>query len=301
MKPFVSVLLPVYNAARYLRAAVSSILSQSFNDFELIIINDGSTDQSLQILQELAAKDARIKVISRANTGYVVALNEALALAQGEFIARMDADDISLPARFDKQIAYLENNPDCVLVGSSVMLMDVDGSIIGPMADITFGHENIDQALLHRGWPIVHPAVMMRACAVRAAGGYIVDYCPNEDHALFLKLAEMGRLENLSEPLLYYRKHDESVSARNSGRIPQLVSKIIIEACWRRGIPVPREITHPQSKLPATIVDVERSWAWKAMKNNNIATARKYALSSLRRRPLSLDSWRLTYCAVRGY
>ena len=116
----------MYNVARYVRAAVSSIISQTFTDFELIIIDDGSTDGSLTILKEMAAGDARIRLISRANTGYVVALNEGLALARGEFIARMDADDISLPARFDKQVAYLRHNPDCVLLGSSVMHMDAD-------------------------------------------------------------------------------------------------------------------------------------------------------------------------------
>ena len=142
--------------------------------------------------------------------------------------------------------------------------------------------------------------VMMRTDAVRRVGGYVAGYCPNEDHDLFLKLAEIGRVENLPEILLQYRKYDASVTSRYVGRSTQLVSKIIIEACWRRGIPVPAEVSQPQAKAPAT-VDVERRWAWSAMKSNNIATARKYALSSLRRRPLSLDSWRLTYCAVRGY
>src|SRR5436305_11764547 len=104
MSPAVSVLMPVYNAQRYIAAAVQSILDQTFTDFELIVVDDGSTDRSGDILRGFAARDPRVKLISRPNTGYVVALNEALATATGEFIARMDADDFSLPKRFERQV-----------------------------------------------------------------------------------------------------------------------------------------------------------------------------------------------------
>lgn len=301
MSPAVTVILPVYNAQRYIGAAVQSILDQTFRDFELIVINDGSTDGTLAILGQLAAVDSRIKLISRPNTGYVVALNEGLDLARGEFIARMDADDISLPERFEKQVAYLRANPDCVLLGTNVAQMDADGMVIGPMPDIDYGHEKIDHALLRRGWPVVHPAVMMRTDAVKKAGGYVVEYCPNEDHDLFLKLGEMGRLENLPDLLVHYRKHDASQSAQKMEQTIELVSRIIIEACRRRQIPVPAEAAQPDRKPAASKADVQRSWAWNAMKHRNIATARKYAWATLRRRPLSVDSWRLTYCAVRGW
>src|SRR5213082_3006291 len=131
MSPVVSVLMPVYNAQRYLPAAVESILGQTFRDFEFIIIDDGSTDRSGEILRKFAAEDPRIKLISRPNTGYVVALNEALSCASGEFVARMDADDISLPTRFERQVAYLREHTDCVLVGTNVITMDSDGAMIG--------------------------------------------------------------------------------------------------------------------------------------------------------------------------
>src|SRR6478609_1964644 len=110
MSPVVSVLMPVYNAQRYLTAAVESIRGQTFRDFEFIIVDDGSTDRSGEILRKFAAEDPRIKLISRPNTGYVVALNEALSCARGEFVARMDADDISLPARFERQVAHLREH-----------------------------------------------------------------------------------------------------------------------------------------------------------------------------------------------
>ncbi len=299
--PIISVLMPVYNAQRYVAAAVESILSQTFENFELIIVDDGSTDRSEIILQEYAAKDPRIHLISRPNTGLVAALNEALACARGEFIARMDADDISMPQRFEKQIAYMKAHPECVLVGTHVVTMDSDGALIGAMPDIAFGHDRIDQNLLRCGWPIAHPAVMMRASALRDVGGYRVECWPNEDHDLFLRLAENGKIENLPEVLIHYRKHASSISAMNNDRMSNLVSQIVIEACRRRGIAVPPEVGHSKISPPLQTVDVQRLWAWQAMKNKNIGTARKYALAALVRRPLSIDSWRLTFCAVRGH
>jgi hypothetical protein len=169
------------------------------------------------------------------------------------------------------------------------------------MPDITFGHDRIDRALLQRGWPIVHPTVMMRASAVREVGGYNVEYCPNEDHDLFLRLAEAGQVENLPEVLVYYRKHVESVSAMNNDRMTQMVGRVIVEACRRRAITIPPEVAQANLRPPMRMVDVQRVWAWQAMKNKNIGTARKYALATLWRRPLSIESWRLTYCAVRGW
>jgi glycosyltransferase involved in cell wall biosynthesis len=299
MKPAVTVLLPAYNAEKYIESAVQSILDQTFADFEFIIINDGSTDQTQSILQRLAGKDPRINLIRRPNTGYVPALNEGLAKAQGDFIARMDADDLSLPTRLEKQFAYLQSNPDCVLVGTNVAQMDQAGCLIGPMPDIAFGHDKINHALLRRGWPIVHPSVMMRTAAVKQVGGYVAQLCPNEDHDLFLKLGEIGRLENLPEVLVHYRKHDASESTKKTDITTTLMTRIIIDACRRRGIPVPIE-AQPTTKPPPKKADIQRSWAWSAMKHKNIATARKYALATLCRNPLSMDSWRLTFCAVRG-
>jgi hypothetical protein len=213
----------------------------------------------------------------------------------------MDADDVSLPLRFEKQIAYLREHPECVLLGAHVVTMDADGALIGMMLDIAFGHDRIDQALLRRGWPIVHPAVMMRASALRDAGVYKAEYCPNEDHDLFLRMAEVGRIENLPEVLFHYRKHAASISTLKNKSAAALVSKIIVEACRRRRIPVPPEVAQAHPAPPLATVEVQRLWAWQAMKNKNIGTARKYALATLWRRPLSVDSWRLTFCAVRGH
>ena len=299
MTPAVSVLMPVYNAQRYLTAAMASVLDQTFRDFELIVVDDGSTDSSPAILGRYAAADARVRLVSRPNTGYVPALNEALALARAPLVARMDADDVSLPTRFEKQVAYLAANPDCVLLGTHVVQMDADGDVIGPMSDVAFGHDMIDADLLGRGWPIVHPTVMMRPEAVRQVGGYDPSLCPNEDHDLFLRLAEVGRVENLPEVLLHYRRHAASESTLKRAWSPDLVTRIIVDACRRRGIPVPLAAT-ANAAVPEPLADLERGWAWQAVRARNLSTARKYALHTLRRRPLSADSWRLALCAVRG-
>ena len=128
--PAISVVLPVYNAEAYVREAVESILEQSFADFELIIINDGSTDGSGSILRELAARDARIVLIERPNDGYVSALNKGIKIARADFIARMDADDVAMPERFALQHARMVYKPELAVLGSFIRVMDKTGNII---------------------------------------------------------------------------------------------------------------------------------------------------------------------------
>ncbi len=209
--PPITVLLAVYNGQQYLREALDSILAQTFTDFEFLIIDDGSTDLTLPILREYEKRDPRIRLVSRPNKGLTNTLNEGLSLARGEFLARMDADDFAMPARFEKQIAYLREHPDCVLLGSRVLLMDPDGLPIREMC-LERTHEQIDSAHLNRGWPIVHPATMMRMSALSQIGGYRDEFNTLEDLDLFLRLAEVGQLANLPELLLRYRQHFASVT-----------------------------------------------------------------------------------------
>jgi glycosyltransferase involved in cell wall biosynthesis len=201
--PAVSVLMPVYNAEQYLEAAVRSILDQTYRDFELIIIDDGSTDGSLAILQRLAAEDTRIRLVSRPNTGYTIALNQAIALARGQLLARMDADDISMPNRFHLQVDYLNAHPECVALGGRLIMIDPTGLKIMDFCKLT-NHVQIDGAHINGGpSELGHPSVMMRRDAVVAAGGYDPAFEPAEDFDLWLRLAEHGRLAGrLSYPSL---------------------------------------------------------------------------------------------------
>jgi glycosyltransferase involved in cell wall biosynthesis len=299
LSPPISVLLAVYNGQRYLRQAVDSVLAQTFEDFEFIIIDDGSTDQTRSILEEYARKDSRLRLVSRPNQGLTVTLNEGLAMARGEFLARMDADDICRPTRFAKQLAYLQEYPDCVLVGSRVLLIDPDGLPIRQACDEQT-HEEIDQAHLNRLWPVVHPAVMMRTAAVRQIGGYRNQYNTLEDLDLFLRLAEIGKLANLPEVLLDYRQHFASVTHSRSEQQMRIRQSIYDETHARRGT-ASSGAPPPARSEPRCRHEQHQFWAWSALKAGNVNTARKHALATVRQAPCSLNSWRVLACALRGH
>lgn len=292
--------MPVYNAEQYVREATESILKQTFSDFEFIIIDDGSTDESREILEELARKDSRIRLVSRPNTGYTKALNEALTLARGPYLARMDADDISMPERFEKQLAFLKANPDCVLVGSRILTIDPFGSpLYEPRHKLS--HEAIDAELLAGvGWAIVHPVSMMVRQHVMALGGYRVQMEPSEDLDLFLRMAERGKIANLPDVLLHYRQHVKSVNHTRYEEQNRAARRIVAEAYARRGVTLEEGWTLPKREMLPMKKEIDM-WAWVALKNGNIAAARKHALSLMRMAPFSLSSWRLMYCAIRGY
>jgi glycosyltransferase involved in cell wall biosynthesis len=155
--PLVSVILPVYNAETYIAEAIESILTQSYKNLELILINDGSTDRSLDIMQSYA--DIRIQIISRENRGLVASLNEGIMKAKGKYIARMDADDISLPKRFEEQVAFLEMHPEVGLCGTAVMMFG--NKIKGKIWRLPQSDNRIKSELLFSS-ALAHPTLMMR-------------------------------------------------------------------------------------------------------------------------------------------
>ena len=292
--------MTVYNAERYLAEAVESILNQTFGDFEFIIIDDGSADRSLGILRGYEARDPRVRVISRPNTGIVTAANEGMGAARGRYIARMDADDRAVPERFAKQVAYLDARPDCVLVGSRVMIMDPYGS---PAAESghALDHEAIEAELLtvRGGWALVQPSVMMRTEAVREVGGYRGRHNVSEDHDLFVRLAEIGRVANLPDVLLWYRRHYKSVTHTLYDQQREVKERILREAYERRGMPWPKDWAFEPWRPPSESEQL-RQWGWAALKARNVTVARKHARGAVRAAPWSLEAWRLMYCAMRG-
>jgi glycosyltransferase involved in cell wall biosynthesis len=217
--PRVSVILPVYNAGRYVRAAVQSILDQTFRDFELLAIDDGSTDDSLDILQEMAKEDARLLVHAAPHRGLVAALNRGLELARGTYIARMDADDIALPERFERQVAYLDRNSGCVVLGTGTQRIDAEGR---PLRCTIRPVKPFDPLAFPPRLPQVpHPSVMMRAEAVRRIGGYRDALAWAQDRDLWARLATLGRIETLPNVGLQYRVHPSSVTrSRGAARYP---------------------------------------------------------------------------------
>ena len=297
--PTVSVIMPAYNAKRYVEQTIRSVLAQTFGDFEFIIVDDGSTDGTLPILQRFAAEDARIVVISRPNTGIVGALNDGIAKARGEFLARMDADDISLPTRFERQLAYLREHPECVGLGTFVETIDPYGSVLDRLVHKT-EHDAIDKELMTgRGFAIVHPTIMMRADAVRRVGGYRKPWQHSEDLDLFLRLAEIGTLHNLPEYLLQYRMHYESANHLRHEEQRAIKRKLMEEAYARRGTPMPAGMEFTR-RYPPPKFDQTCTWGWRALKVGNRAAARQHALDAIKMGPLKPAAWRLAVCAVRG-
>jgi glycosyltransferase involved in cell wall biosynthesis len=298
--PTVSVLMPVHNAGRYLRTAIESILTQTFEDFELLALDDGSTDNSLSILREFEALDGRMRVRSRENKGLVPTLNELIEGARGRYLARMDSDDICRPQRFEKQIAYLDTHPECVAVGSRVLYIDPEGMpIFEPTNELT--HEEIDSGHMSgvMAMRICHPCVMMRRAAVMQTGGYWEHHFA-EDLDLFLRLAEIGRLANLSDVLFEYRQHLRSLSHSYPSQYRKFSKLAIDDASKRRGRDIDREKFESILKVESR-AEISRRWAWWALSAGNLATARKHAIKALVRQPFSIENLVVVACAIRGH
>lgn len=297
--PRVSVLMPVYNGEKYLELAVESILAQTFEDFEFLIINDGSTDRTREILDRLAAKDARIRVVHRENRGITPTLNELLRLARADLVARMDADDIALPERFAKQTRHLDENPECALVASSVVIIDPDGRDLTTRA-VPLAHEEIVEGFLRgAGQFVFHPATMFRRKLALELGGYQERHPLAQDLDLFLRMSEVGRLTNLAEPLLKYRDHLGKLGSTHSRLQGETVRRILYEAHERRGSTPPDSVSNLRFE-PLNWAEKHHIWGWWALDAGHVATARLHALASLRLRPFSGAAWKLLACAIRG-
>ena len=288
--------MAVYNGQQYLADSIHSILKQPFTDFEFIIIDDGSKDESARIIGDFAQRDPRVRLITQANMGLTRSLNKGIALARGRYLARMDSDDIAQPLRFAKQVEFLDSHPDHVMVGSQVLLIDPDGDPLCEKAQTQFGHEAIETALLEKGWPLVHPAVMIRTQTLRDIGGYDERYRTNQDHDLFLRLCEQGKVENLPDVLLHYRQHFSSVVFTTALAQSDVLRAIMREAWARRGKPMPPELESPTGKKCEPI-EQYREWFNKSLLGGYRRTARKYAWKILGQEPLDWGNWKLLYRA----
>ena len=205
--PKISVLLPVYNAAEYIAESIQSILNQTFTDFEIILINDCSTDTTADILGNFT--DSRIRIINNTvNLKVVKTLNLGLGLARGEFIARMDADDISHPRRFEEQVAYLNANPSVDICGTWVRTFGTEDIIMRPATE----HEHIKVRLFFVN-PIFHPAVMFRREKFEINNLlYSEAYSNAEDYGLWVTAVDSLKFANIPKVLLKYRIHKANVS-----------------------------------------------------------------------------------------
>ena len=215
--PAISVAMSVFNGARFLDEAIASVRAQTFEDFEFLILDDGSQDATPAIIHSHAAQDARIRPIIRENRGLVSSLNQLLSESRAPVIARMDADDICLPARFERQIAFLRANPDYGVVGCLTENIDETGAALPHASrDHPLTHEQFLAAIEERAPLLCHPSVMFRRDVVLRAGGYHAAFRHCEDLDLWLRLATLTRLGNVPERLIRYRHYENQVSSRHA-------------------------------------------------------------------------------------
>ena len=293
--PRVSVIMPAFNCRRFVREAVESIVAQTFSDFEFIIIDDGSTDGTTDELKSLAATDPRIRLISRPNTGYTKALIEAMSIATATLIARMDADDVSLPDRLAVQVAKFDAEPDLVLLGGSFTFIDDAGRRIKRF-DPPTDHAQLDHLAYTGGNPFCHPLVMFRRDMYNRVGGYDPDFEPSEDIDLWLKLAEVGRVSCLPDMLLLYRQHAGSVSEQRQKKQIERIRAACEAAAIRRGVE-PQVVDRPWRPVGTRRSRFEHAmrFGWWCYGSGTRDGAIHYAWSSIRLYPWKLGAWKLLY------
>ena len=211
----ISVVMAAYNAEKYLKEAMDSILGQTYDDLELIVIDDKSTDTSGQILKDYAARDSRVVVLeNEENMGLTKSLNKGLKVAKGEYIARMDADDISVPDRFEKQVAFLDSHPDYSFVSCIGRYIDEDGK----EEQLRLFPETNEEiyAMMPKVDAVMHPGVMFRREDIRKIGDYCEDFRVVQDYDLWFRGMAAGyKFYNIQEPLVLFRRND-SYNARKS-------------------------------------------------------------------------------------
>jgi glycosyltransferase involved in cell wall biosynthesis len=209
--PTVSVVVGAYQAAAYLQRSLASVLEQSFDDFELVVVDDGSTDATPAILAALAAQDTRVRVLRQENQGLTAALRRGCDEARGELIARHDADDLSLPERFARQVECLRRDIDAAFVTCWSQAL---GPRDEPLYEVRTGAGALEALLGDHAGPAGHGSVMFRAHAYRQAGGYRPEFRYAQDWDLWLRLAECGPLACASDVLYSFRVNEHSISAK---------------------------------------------------------------------------------------
>lgn len=223
MNELVSVIMPIFNGEKYLKEAIESILNQTFTDFEFIIIDDGSSDNSLDIIKSF--KDERIILIkNNENKGISYSLNKGVEVAKGKYIARMDADDIALPNRLEMQLSFLEKNPTVDLIGCSVEWIDELGK--SQSVDVrNYNHEMIE-CLLVFTCPLYHPTIIGKK-SVFTTFGYNSTYDGMEDWELWTRMVRQYKIINIPEVLLKYRLHESNASKIKQPSKTQKLSQLL--------------------------------------------------------------------------
>ena len=293
MNPRVTVLMPAYNAGKYIEAAVESALDQTFADFELLIVDDGSSDDTVSVIQGFA--DDRIRLVRQEQGGVSAALNTGLQHARGEYICRFDADDICFPQRLARQVEFLDANPDYLLVGSDAEYISEDGEHLFNFSCAGHTHEEILDKL-YRFCPFIHSAVMYRKGPILQAGGYSLLAHNFEDYLLWVRLVALGRCHNLDEALIRVRINPASATIDEKWRgrrFNHLKQQII-----RRGSITEKESAELLSIIKKQETKKIKEGAYHALcgkkflqENYRPARARWHVTRAIYAHPLRLDNY----------
>ena len=208
--PVISVVMSVYNGQKYLRESIDSILEQTYKNFEFIIINDGSEDNSLDMLLEYQARDPRITIVNQNNVGLTRSLNKGVKLAASEYIARQDADDISLPTRLEKQLNYMVNHPEVAVIGCLGDVFNING-VLRTSRDPRYSRKGIKRHLASKNL-FMHGSAMMRKSCLAKVGFYREFFRHSQDYDLWLRLSQYFDIDILPEHLYQYRVTPEAIS-----------------------------------------------------------------------------------------
>lgn len=297
--PTISVLMPAYNAEKYIREAIDSILAQTFTDFEFIIINDGSTDKTEELI--LQNTDPRIRYYKNdQNLGIVGTLNRGLELCRGKYIARMDADDIALPERFAKQVAHMDANPNLVACGAQYVCFGEKGFAKSPVQN-AIAADDVRVDMLHFS-QISHPLIMMRASVFRDTSlRYRQEYYGAEDYKLFTEMLAFGDMDNIPEVLLHYRINENGISVTSAERQQRLSQQIKLEYAAEMGVNTRYTLYDSRRSDDAEIIKEVLKAYWPIVK-----TAGKFSLLrkdyvSLLKRYLRMGSFGSAICGTRQY
>lgn len=297
-QPIVSVLMTAYNSKPYIALAIESILRQTLESFEFIIIDDGSQDGTARVVRHYQDRDKRIVFIPRQHRGIAAARNELVQKAGGEFVAVMDADDIALPERLQCQVDFLTTHLEIVCVGSAQDWIDAAGRYLWMHPEPQLDRE-IQSSLLVGKTCINNSSAMIRRQAVIQVGGYDPSLAQAEDLDLFLRLGEIGQLANLPQPLIQYRQHANSISDRRHLEHLQC-QRLVCERAWkRRGITNLAMETKPWRPIDRrSRHQLMTKYGWWFFNRGDRPAAIAYALKALRALPLSRQSWTLLLCAL---
>lgn len=261
MAPNITVLLPVYNSEDFIAEAVESVLNQTYSNFELLIIDDGSTDGTNEILQRLAANDSRIRIRQRENRGLIATLNEGIALCSSEFVARMDADDYALPHRLAVQHDYMMEHPEMAVCSAGIEEYETGRLLIWE------GYGEAVRARLLFGCCLYHPTIMARRSALLAVGGYDAAMPCAEDYGLWMRLTEAGySLAVLPQVLLRYRVHPHLSRAAYKWQMGETTAHIQQRQLSLLGVaPTPRQMDRHQfciSHCPEVFKKLNEAEEW---------------------------------------